>query len=288
MNIPRPSDLGTCVYCPRLCRNACPVAVGTGREAATPTAMATQVWLYLEGRGELKQALAASALCVECGECEAACEVDQPLGQLLGAFRRGLGPQTPPDEARLEGEGAWVAIETDERRWAEALATRLGEPVARLRTGDQLGHEAAAHPAYPAHLARLHGALHGRTAVVSEFRSLAVLEEAGVTTVHLAALLGWQGQGLVHRPCAGPALPGSASPPLALACCGARGALVTAHPALAADLALEAGRRLADEGDPPTALCSPDSTCAARLRSVGWTVDEPVATLLGPSAAVRE
>ena len=32
-------DFESCAFCPKLCRHVCPVAVGTGREAATPTAM---------------------------------------------------------------------------------------------------------------------------------------------------------------------------------------------------------------------------------------------------------
>lgn len=281
MSPPAAADLGPCVYCPRLCRNVCPVAVGTGRESASPTAMATQVWLYLEGRTELKLALAAAALCVECGACEAICEVQQPLAHLLGDFRRALSPTGPQPLAQVEGEGALVAVEVDERRWAEALAARLGKPVARLRTEDHLGHDATGQPTWPAHLARLKAALRGRTAVVSEHRSLAVLTAAGVEAAHLLDQLGWSGAGVVHQPCAGPRLPG-APPALALACCGSRAALPSAHPDLAVQLAEDCGRRLYDERPSPEGpICSPDSTCARALREAGWTVEDPLSALLG-------
>jgi ferredoxin len=281
VSLPTPTDLGPCVYCPRLCRHVCPVAVGTGRESASPTAMATQVWLYLEGRAELKEARAAAALCVECGACEAACEVEQPLAHLLGDFRRRLAPHGPQPLSEVEGEGALVAIEVDERRWAEALAARLGQPVARLRTADHLGQDALGQPSMTAHLARLRTSLGARTAVVSEHRSLAVLEAAGIATAHLRDLLDWSAPGIPHQPCAGPRLPGATPAPLALACCGARAALSSAHPALADELAAECGRRLHDEQPSPTApLCSPDSSCARALRAAGWTVEDPLSSLL--------
>lgn len=281
MTLPTSADLGTCVYCPRLCRHVCPVAVGTGRESASPTAMATQVWLYLEGRSDLKLALAAAALCVECGACEEACEVDQPLAHLLGDFRRALSPLSPEPVPAVEGEGGLVAVEVDERCWAEALATRLGQPVARLRTADYLGHDARGHSSYAPHLARLRTTLGSRKAVVAEFRSQSVLKEAGIEVVHLLDLLSWSGAGVAHQPCAGPRLPESCAPALALACCGARAALPSAHPTLAADLASECGRRLFDESPSPSGtICSPDSTCARALRTAGWTVEDPLSSLL--------
>lgn len=92
----------TCAYCPRLCRHVCPVAVATGWEAATPTAMMTVPLLHLRGLLDAREATAATSLCLACGACTAHCKNGVPVAELLDAFRAELGGQ--PDGGREMGD----------------------------------------------------------------------------------------------------------------------------------------------------------------------------------------
>lgn len=284
MSLPSAADLATCVYCPKLCRHVCPVAVGTGHEAAAPSVMALHPFRFLRGEGGLSLAIEAASLCVECGACEAHCEVHRPLGSLLGTLRRGL---TPPPSAEplapIEGEGRLVAVEEDDRAWAPALAARTGKAVARLRTADHLGADALDHPlAPPGRAPALQAAFAHRVAVVADHRTLLALRRAGVEVVHLAELVELPQDGLAHAPCAGPRLAGPNA--AAAGCCGARAALPTVHPQRAEDVARHAVRLLDEErGDARTPVRSPDCTCARALRDAGLDVLDAVDLLLGPA-----
>ncbi len=61
--------LDTCAVCPRLCRPACPVAMGSGREAAVPAVIAEVVRAWRDGRVGDDLAREAATLCVGCGGC---------------------------------------------------------------------------------------------------------------------------------------------------------------------------------------------------------------------------
>ena len=287
--LPTAADLATCVYCPKLCRHVCPVAVGTSREAAVPSVMALHPFRFLRGEGGVALAIEAAALCVECGACEAHCEVHRPLGAMLGALRRGLTP--PPQPAPLEeveGEGRLVAIEEDPRQWGPALAKVTGKPVARLRTVDHLGALALDHPlSPPGHAAALRAALAGRVAVVADHRTMAALRAAGAEVVHLAELVELPREGLAHAPCAGPRL-AQPTANTGTACCGATGGLPGHHPARAAEVARYAARTLDEarsldgrRGDATAPVRSPDCSCARALRGAGLHVVDAVDLLLG-------
>jgi len=86
-----------CALCPRLCRHVCPVAVGTGREAATPTAIMTTLLRWTRGEVDPDLAGQAAALCTDCGACEDACLVNQPVTDILRKARATLLPPAPVD-----------------------------------------------------------------------------------------------------------------------------------------------------------------------------------------------
>lgn len=287
MSMPTAADLATCVFCPKLCRHVCPVAVGTAREAAVPSNMAMQPFRFLEGQGDVQLATGAAALCVQCGACTDHCDVDRPLGDLLAQVLAATSAPPQPQPLRpIEGTGRHVAVETDDRRWSAALAQHLGSETARLHTDDHLGAAALAHPlADRAHAAALRAALSGRVAVVSDHRSLAAAEAAQVDVVHLVDLVQPVGHGPVHHPCRGPRLPGD-QPRQALACCGATAPLSTRHPTLAAEVATAQARCLvADlDADADRSIRSPDSACACALRAAGADVVDPVDALLASIA----
>lgn len=284
MSPPSAADLATCVFCPRLCRHVCPAAVGSGREAATPTAMATSAWLFLQGAGSLELARQATALCLDCGACERACELHRPLGSMLGAFQRELAPTPVQPLGTIEGPGRRVAVETDDRSWAAALSARCGEPIGRLRTRDFLGFEARGDASAPRRDEALRRLFAGRTAVVADFRTMAVLEGAGVPCQHLAALTELPPTGRTHHPCRGPRLDGEPQPPLAMACCGARGPGHGMQDPSGEWVARTCVERL--EVPVGAYLRTPDAACAAHLRTVGAEVLDPVSWLLDAARAL--
>jgi ferredoxin len=103
------AELLSCVFCPRLCRHVCPVAVGSGREAATPTAMMTGVWAWTQGRASGASAFSLASLCVSCGACTSFCKLHRPVPELLAQARAeigGLPEQAAP--GRIEGGGELV------------------------------------------------------------------------------------------------------------------------------------------------------------------------------------
>ncbi len=265
-----PQDYELCVYCPRLCRHVCPVAVGSAREAATPTAAMTGVWSALLGRAD--DAAAWASLCVGCGACTAACKHHRPVAELLGAHQN--PPPGAPAPPRVEGEGELVAVEIDDRRWAEALSARAGVAVARLRTADRLGAAWRWAPdRFGPHAAALRAALSGRTPVTADGASADALRAAGVEPRPLTDWAPLPDHLPRFTGCRGPA------PPEGPGCCGdpagAAAALSGAWPEVAADLRADARARLG----PGPAACA-DAGCARHLAGDGLHVADPIDLLL--------
>ena len=270
------SELLSCVFCPRLCRHVCPVAVGSGREAATPTAMMSGVWAWRAGHASAESAAASANLCVSCGACTSFCKLHRPVPELLAEARAELGaPPALPSLGRIEGGGELVAVEADGRRWAEALARHLGRPVARFRDEDGLGAVLLSDPPRFALWARaLRDRLAGRTLVVADHESLQAARAAELTVVHLLELIpALPADRLRVRTCAGPQSPGPEAP-LTLACCGATTLLRRSHPEIAEDVGASAAALL-----PAGAVCA-DARCGAWLRQHGGEVDDPVSILV--------
>ena len=94
--MPRAVDYDLCAFCPRLCRHACPVAVGSGREAATPTHVMAGVWGWLQEHRSAPEALALASLCTRCGACTDACKLARPVDDLLTEARGAAAPEPLP------------------------------------------------------------------------------------------------------------------------------------------------------------------------------------------------
>jgi ferredoxin len=157
----------SCTFCPQLCRHVCPVAVATGREAATPAKMMSAVLLAQRGRIPPEDAARAAALCTGCGACREHCKygIDVPA-HLAEARTLFASPAQPVPLEPLRGSGELVAIQCDDRPWADALARALQREVACLVTPDHLGQPSLEHPARAAGwLSSLQAALAGRKAV---------------------------------------------------------------------------------------------------------------------------
>ena len=270
-----PSALESCVYCPKLCRDVCPVAVGSAREAATPTAMMTAPWSVAHGFLSPKEGLRAAALCTSCGACTTACKLDRPVAELLREARAEFGPaQAPAPVGEIEGEGAEVAIEAPGEPWAQLLATALGRSIARLRTPDDLGadlidQEEVRQP----HLDALRARMGTRVAIVQTHGAARVCQEAGVAVRWLADLVPIP-QGRAPLAGCGDGLDQEESALPTPGCCGGAGPLLQHHPTVAEELRQEFASRAQGQ-----ALWMRDGACAARLRDAGVDVLDALAAL---------
>jgi ferredoxin len=267
----RVSDVDLCAFCPRLCRHACPVAVGSAREAAVPAVIMGEVYAWVSGTGTAEAAARSAALCTGCGACTRACAIARPVSDLLAQVRAALTPPAAVEApGPLEGDGEWVAIETDSRPWAAALAAQLGAPVARLRTRDELGRALLDHPEpFAAHARHLREVIGLRTLVAPSRGVERVAAEAGLACRPLHAFAPADPSLPALPPC------GQADNSELLACCGASPPLSLHHPETAEAMGAEAARRLG--GRPHSAT---DAVCAEALRRHGATIDDPVARLL--------
>jgi hypothetical protein len=274
-----PGDFEICAYCPNLCRHVCPVAVASGHEAATPTAMMTVSLLHLRGQVTGQQAGTAASLCVSCGACTEHCRLHRPVSDLLTELRRATMTAQPPAPLEpIQGEGHAVAVECGTRPWARTLQQRFDEPVARWVTADHLGSHCLDHPdLFETHAERLREALGRRLLVVACHQCLEVAKQSSLSVVHLAQLVQPPKQTHCFSPCGGPQLdlPSASRRPL---CCG-RHPNLAENPDIAEHIASTTARFLT-QGDLPhqtrTAVSVPDAACATRLRHHGAQVTDPI------------
>jgi Fe-S oxidoreductase len=117
--------LEKCVFCPKLCRTACPVSNAEPRETLTPWGKMTSAWLGAHGDVPLDAAHARPAwACTDCGACTSVCEHRNPVGDVLLESRdafRGAGVE--PDGAR-RGLARFHGHEARTRAAAARLAAR--------------------------------------------------------------------------------------------------------------------------------------------------------------------
>ncbi len=80
--------IDTCVFCPKLCRFACPVAEAAARETVTPWGLMTRIDDVHVGRAPLDGAAGDLwAHCTGCHRCQAVCKHDNDVPQVLYAAR---------------------------------------------------------------------------------------------------------------------------------------------------------------------------------------------------------
>lgn len=247
----------TCAVCPRLCRHACPVAEGTGREAAVPAQLAGVLRAWRDGVVDEGLASQAASLCTDCGACSAACHLHVPLPEALAEARAALHlVSAPADLAPVLGEGGTVALLTDHRDWSEPLSRLLGEPVARWSTRDRLGWQGRGHPGWSSHLSRIRSEVGRRRVVVADQFARAALDAAGCETVSLHELIDRGGWTVSCRTSG-------------QACCGGGGILGGHHASDAEQLALSF----------PVSGPLVDVGCAAHLRGSGRGVRDVIDVL---------
>ncbi len=106
---PRRAELEKCVFCPKLCRSACPVSNAEPRETITPWGKMSLAWMAAHGDVPLDASHARPAwACTGCHRCRAWCDHRNPVaGVLLDArdalARRGVAPEAAQGALRRFG-----------------------------------------------------------------------------------------------------------------------------------------------------------------------------------------
>jgi hypothetical protein len=258
----RAADYTTCAYCPRLCRHVCPVAVATGLESATPSAMMTVPLLVERGLLTTVDALSGISPCLGCGACTSHCLSHQPVAERLAGAHIALGgvPSPPAPLPPIEGDAQTVCVLTD-ADWAADWAAPTGTAVARLKTPDELGHaswragDTRVIPMVARHFA-------GRILVTCSGAVEAVARAAGLPVTRVNP----SGSGDRFVTC----FEAGASAMAQLACCGRRDGFALREPGAAQAVAEENVRLLAGR----SVVCA-DEACAAWLRAHGARVEGP-------------
>jgi Fe-S oxidoreductase len=98
----RRDALEKCVFCPKLCRSACPVSNAEPRETITPWGKMTSAWMVAHGDVPLDRSNAAPAwACTGCYACREWCDHRNPVADVLLDARDALGRRgLLPDGAR--------------------------------------------------------------------------------------------------------------------------------------------------------------------------------------------
>ncbi len=122
---PHRSSLETCVFCPKLCRSACPVSNVEANETVTPWGKMSVA--YFEARGDVPMdpGHAATAwACSGCFACRDMCKHENPVATVLvearaEAFGRGVAP-----EAAVAVAARWPERARELTRAMDVIATQ--------------------------------------------------------------------------------------------------------------------------------------------------------------------
>src|SRR5580693_150309 len=88
---PRRDALEKCVFCPKLCRSACPVSNAEPRETITPWGKMSIAWMAAHGDVPIDASHAAPAwACTGCFACREACDHRNVVADVLLDARAAL------------------------------------------------------------------------------------------------------------------------------------------------------------------------------------------------------
>lgn len=120
----RRSVLEKCVFCPKLCRSACPVSNAEPRETITPWGKMTHSWLAAHGDVPIDASHAAPAwACTGCYRCREWCDHRNPVAPTLLESRAAImraRPEVVPAGATRAVDG-FDAHEASTREAARAI-----------------------------------------------------------------------------------------------------------------------------------------------------------------------
>jgi dimethylglycine catabolism B len=136
---PRRAALEKCVFCPKLCRSACPVSNAQPRETITPWGKMSFAWMAAHGDVPVDATHAAPAwACTGCYACREVCDHRNPVAEVLLDARDALtrAGTAPPAARRVLQRFARHDAET--RAAARALAADAGLARVRADASDTL------------------------------------------------------------------------------------------------------------------------------------------------------
>jgi Fe-S oxidoreductase len=122
----RRHELETCVFCPKLCRSACPVSNAEPRETLTPWGKMSLAWMAAQGDVPVDRSHAAPAwACTGCLACRELCDHKNPVATVLLEARDALvrSGSAPPGATRVLAGFSRHAARTQAR--TRALAAGL-------------------------------------------------------------------------------------------------------------------------------------------------------------------
>ena len=132
----RREALEKCVFCPKLCRSACPVSNAEPRETITPWGKMSAAWMAANGDVPLQPAHAEPAwACTGCSHCRVACDHRNPVADVLYDARAALAREglAPPGARRVIDRFAVHEAACD-----EACRTLANHPRVRPDADDAL------------------------------------------------------------------------------------------------------------------------------------------------------
>ncbi|MFO0759818.1 MAG: (Fe-S)-binding protein [Byssovorax sp.] len=127
---PSRAALETCVYCPKLCRAACPVSNAEPKETLIPWGKMSFAYFAARGDVPVDEAHAAPAwACTACFACREACDHRNEVAPTLRDARAALFAEgaAPPEAVKVSAR--WAEHEAELARAATALETSADPAV---------------------------------------------------------------------------------------------------------------------------------------------------------------
>jgi Fe-S oxidoreductase len=123
----RRDALEKCVFCPKLCRSACPVSNAEPRETLTPWGKMSAAWMAAHGDVPVDRSHAAPAwACTGCYGCREACDHRNVVADVLVESRDALARSGVAPEGARRVVTRFVRHDVRTRMAARAIAERLG------------------------------------------------------------------------------------------------------------------------------------------------------------------
>lgn len=119
----RRKALETCVYCPKLCRSACPVSNAEPRETLTPWGKMSTAYFASNGDVSVDPSFAAPAwACTGCRACREACDHKNDVAGTLYAARSAFVAENVAPAAAMRVLEGWDEHRRQTRASVDALA----------------------------------------------------------------------------------------------------------------------------------------------------------------------
>jgi Fe-S oxidoreductase len=121
---PSKDALEKCVFCPKLCRSACPVSNADERETVTPWGKMSMAYFTARGDVPMEASYAAPAwACTGCYACRESCDHRNDVASTLLKARAGLVEQKVAPEAASRAIARFAAHQDATRKGVRELAS---------------------------------------------------------------------------------------------------------------------------------------------------------------------